>query len=146
MTPHFEQIKTRPSICTDKKPDSEWKTNNNKSVLNMLDQVMQQVEYNCFTDMNLNHTDPLYKELCLIIAEVLVLDQDSFIKINGSNVCVRMVQEVYSLIHNEHVDLVFYNFHKVSQRIYNKKGYLRTALYNAVFEIESENVNDTRHL
>jgi len=146
MALHYEQIKASPLICTDKKSVSEWKTANNKSVLKMLDQVMQQVEYNCFTDLNLNHTDPLFKELCLIIAEVLVLDKDSVIKINGSFVSTCLVQEVYSLIHNEHVDLVFDNFKKVSQRIYNKKGYLRTALYNAVFEIESGNVNDTRHL
>ena len=122
----------------------EEKTTGGKSILKMLEQVMLQVEYHCFTDLRFNRTDPLYKELCFIIAEVLVLDQESVIKINGSNISARLVKEVYSQIQNDHVDLVFNNFNKVSHRVLNKRSYLRTALYNAVFEIESQAVNDMR--
>jgi len=112
------------------------------SIFKMLEQVMMQVEYNGFTDIRLNRIDPFYKELCLIIAEVFVIDQDSVIKINGSNCYVRLVQEVYSQICHDHVRLVFNNFNNVSHRIINKKAYLRTALYNAVFENESQYIND----
>ena len=33
------------------------------------------------------------------------------------------------------------NFKEVSNRVYNKKAYLRTALYNSVFEIEAHFAN-----
>ena len=113
-----------------------------QSIFKMLDKVMLQVEYHCFVDLNLNRIDPLYKELCLIIAEVLVLSYDSSVKINGSIMPAHVVQEVYSQLSNDHVRLVFGNLHNVTHRIYNKKAYIRTSLYNAVFEIESHFVND----
>ena len=149
MTLHFKQIKASPLIYTGINSDMpttggfpEEKTTGGQSILKMLEQVMIQVEYHCFIDLRFNRIDPLYKELCLIIAEILVLDQESVIKINGSNISARLVKEVYSQIQSDHVSLVFNNFKNVSQRVFNKRGYLRTALYNSVFEIESQAVND----
>jgi len=113
------------------------------SIQEMLEKVMRQVEYHCFADLRFNRVDPLYKELCLVIAEVLVLNPVSVVKINGSNMHTHLVQEVYSQLQNDHVRLVYRNFLNVSTRVYNKKAYLRTALYNAVFEIESNSVNDS---
>jgi len=114
-----------------------------QSVFDMLKQVMHQVEYHCFADLRFNRIDPFYKELCLIIAEVLVLNPDSVLKINGSNMSSHLVQEVYSQLHNDHLRLVFDNFRNVSTHIYNKKAYLRTALYNAFFELISNSINNT---
>jgi len=135
--------------CSVKKPGAvtkssvpKRKTTDEVSIFKALEQVMLQVEYHCFVDLGLNRIDPFYKEICLIIAEILVLDKDSVIKINGSFVSIGLVQEVYLKIRNDHVRLVFNNFNNVTQRIFNKKGFLRTALYNAVFEIESHYLND----
>jgi len=111
------------------------------SLRETLEQVMRQVEYHCFADPRSRRIDPFYKELCLVIAEVLILDPVSDVKINGSIMRAHVVQEVFSQIHNEHVCLVFKNFNNVSTHVFNKKAYLRTALYNAVFEIESGSVN-----
>ena len=117
------------------------------SIHESLQQVMRQVEYHCFADLRFNRIDPFYKELCLVIAEVLVLDPTSCVKINGSNMRTHLVQEVYSQLHNDHVRLVFENFHNVSNHVYNnKKAYLRTALYNAVFELESNYINGTNFI
>ena len=113
-----------------------------QSILEMLERVMQQVEYHCFSKLHIKWIDPLYKELCLVIAEVLVLNPDSTVKINGSNMYTHLVQEVYSQLNNDHVRLVFENFNNVSTHVYNKKAYLRTALYNAVFEFQSHNINE----
>ena len=113
-----------------------------RSIHEMLEQVMCQVEYHCFADLRYKRTDPLYGELCLIIAEVLVLRQDYAIKINGLDLSVSMVQEIYSRLTNDHVRFVFNNFRNVTNRVYNKKAYLRTALYNSVFEIEASSVNE----
>jgi hypothetical protein len=113
-----------------------------QSVFKMLDQVMAQVEYHCFVDLRFNRIDPLYKDLCLIISEVLVLKYDSVIKINGASIPIFLVQEVFSQLRNHHLRQVFDNFHNVSHRVNNKKAYLRTALYNSFFEYEAQTVND----
>ena len=112
------------------------------SLSDMLDKVMRQVDYQCFADLRLNRIDPLYKELCLVIAEAFLLKAGSTVKIDGSVVHIPLLKEVYSKLRNEHLSLVFENFHHVSARVYNKKAYLRTALYNSVFELESSCAND----
>ena len=115
---------------------------NSRSIFTMLDQVMMQVEYHCFADLRFKRIDQLYKELCLIIAEVMLLKPDSVIKVNGEYFFAQLIQDVFSQIRNQHVQLVFDNFQNVSARVLNKKAYLRTALYNAVFECEAHFIND----
>ena len=115
---------------------------NDQSIFMMLDKVMLQVEYHCFADLRFKRIDPFFKELCLIIADVLLSYPDSVIKLNGQYICTKLVQDVFSQIRNRHLLLVFNNFHNVSHRILNKKAYLRTALYNAVFEFEAHFIND----
>ena len=114
---------------------------NGQPIFNVLERVMLQVEYHGFKDLRLNRTDPFYKELCLIIAEVLVMGQGASVKINGSLLPAQLVQDVYSKLCHDHVRLVFDNFHNVSYPVRNKKAYLRTALYNSFFEIESHFIN-----
>jgi KaiC/GvpD/RAD55 family RecA-like ATPase len=116
-----------------------------QSLFGMLDKVMRQVDYHCFAVLSSNRVDPLYKELCLIIAEAFLLKSDSTVNINGSPVQAQLLKEVYNNLNNEHLRLVFDNFNSVAVRVYNKKAYLRTALYNAVFELESTSVNDFRY-
>ena len=113
------------------------------SFADTLNQVMQQVEYHCFADLRFRRIDPLFKELCFIISEVFFIYSDSLIKVNGSDLPASLVQEVYSLLRNEHLRLVFTNFHDVSNRVYNKKAYLRTSLYNSVFEIQAHFANNS---
>jgi hypothetical protein len=107
-----------------------------------LNQVMQQVDYHCFADIHTRRTDPLYKELCLIIAEVFLLEPESVINVNGAPTPMRLVQDIYMHLRTDHIQIVFTNFQNVAFRIYNKKAYLRTALYNVVFEIESHYANE----
>jgi len=112
------------------------------SFFKALERVMAQVEYHCFADLRYKRIDPLYKELCCIIAEVFVLSRDSELKINGCFIAASVVQDIYSQIRNHHLRLVFDNFNNVTQRVYNKKAYLRTALYNAFFEYHSQCINE----
>jgi hypothetical protein len=51
-----------------------------QSILEMLEKVMQQVEYHCFAGLRIKWIDPLYREICLVIAEVLVLNPDTIVK------------------------------------------------------------------
>jgi hypothetical protein len=116
-----------------------------QSFFKAMGHVLTQVEYHCFADLRFKRIDPLCNELCLIIAETFVLRPDSVLKINGNAIDAPVVQEVFFQIRNHHVRLVHDNFYKVSKPVYNKKAYLRTALYNAVFEYESQFVNDMAH-
>lgn len=103
----------------------------------MLEGVKGKVEIECFD----REETPQATELCLIIAEVLMLNPENEIRIGGVMLSVGMVQEVYGQIGHEHVGLVVGNFNKISYEVKNKKSYLRTALYNSVFEIENHWTN-----
>lgn len=100
-------------------------------------EVKEKAEMQCFTKEDM----PQANELCLIIAEVVMLNPENEIRIGGVMLSVEMVQEVYGQIGHEHIELVIGNFNKVSYEVKNKKSYLRTALYNSVFEIESHWTN-----
>ena len=54
-----------------------------------------------------------------------VMNPDAVIKINKEDTGLHIVQEVYWQLTNEHLQTVYDNF---------KKSYLRTALYNVIFE------------
>lgn len=118
------------------------------SIFRTLEEVKEQVEFQCFTETReangrrWTYTDPLYEELCLIIAEVLVMNPDAEIKVAGAEVNGFIVQEVFGRLNNDHLRTVVHNFQRVSYEVKSKKAYLRTALYNAVFETDSSVTND----
>ena len=114
----------------------------NPSILSTLEHVKNQVEFHCFAKLRTKWVDPFYGELCLIISEVLVMNPDTNIKINGSLISTYRVQEIFHQLRNDHLRLVYDNFQNVSCHIYNKKAYLRTALYNAFFELEAHFINE----
>ena len=107
------------------------------SIMDTLEKVMVQVEYQAFASLKWKWIDPLYYEMCLIISEVLVIDPESTFKLNGETINAHLVQEVFTHLRHDHLRLVFENLNNGSYQVYNKKAYLRTALYNAFFEIES---------
>lgn len=91
------------------------------------------------------HIDPLIEEICLIIAEVLILPRGRLMRIRGQEIEVRIVQEVYGKLTHDHIELVADNFRKQTQLIRNKSAYLQTALYNSVFELHSHYTNLVKH-
>jgi hypothetical protein len=127
------------------------------SILNEVTRVKEQVEFYSLgkwikdgkggwrtgkDGKKLTYTDPIYAELCLIIAEVNLLDLDAKIKIAGIETSAHIVQEVFTQIRSEHLEAVVSNFQRVYTPIYNKKSYLRTSLYNVVFELETGLLNE----
>jgi hypothetical protein len=130
------------------------------SIFKELEAVKEQVEFECFTNYltdkdgkprldsegnQLTSLNPLFEELCLIIAEVNLLNPDGAIRISGSEVAIFIVQEVFTRLSAEHLKSVVYKFQRISAPIYQKKAYLRAALYNAVFESESDVTNQIAH-
>jgi hypothetical protein len=119
------------------------------SIFTELERVKEQVEFSCFarfvetpSGKRLTEIEGIYNELCMIIAEVNILNPDKEIRIGGVDQPCYIVQEVYAKIHNTHVEFVVKNFKNVTSQVFNKKAYLRTALYNSVFEVESDAVNN----
>lgn len=114
------------------------------SLFETLDTVKAQVDYQGFAKKLPNgkmNIDPLYEEICLIIAEVFARPSGRVMRIRGQEIEAGIVQEVYSRLDHEHVELVADNFRKQIHPIRNKSAYLQTALYNCVFEFDAHYTN-----
>ena len=103
----------------------------------VLQRVKEQIDFACISESD----KPQAEEICLIIAEVLKFPPSIEMQIGGVKLPAEMVQEIYSLLRCEHIELVISNFAKADYVIHHKKTYLRTALYNSVFEFESHYAN-----
>lgn len=118
------------------------------SLFKTLEVVQAQVDYEGFarTLGNMkNFIDPIYRELCLIIAEVLVKPPESIMRIRGAETEAAIVQEVYRELRHEHIELVADNFKKQTNLIHKKTPYLQTTLYNVLFEFDAHYTNLVKH-
>ena len=102
----------------------------------------QQTELICFEGYP---REDFMRELCYIIAEVYIIDPDSSIKISDEILPAYLVQEIFGELKLQHLELVESNFHDQTELIKNKRAYLRTALYNSVFEINAHYTNLVKH-
>lgn len=98
-----------------------------------LNTIKEQVELECFTPEQQGFAE----EICFIITEINKLDPHARVKIGGENYSADMVQAVYHRLTHEHILLVMDNFSRIRYEIKHKKTYLRTALYNSVFELNA---------
>ena len=87
----------------------------------------------------------LLRELCMIMAEVYMMDPDKPIRISGEWLDGHVVQQMFSEIERDHVEMVVSEFYRLTDEIRNKKAYLRTALYNSVFSLEAHYTNRVNH-
>ncbi len=86
----------------------------------------------------------LAEELCSVIAEVYTLAEsgEGTIRIEGTPIPFGLVRDVYEFLTPEHLEHVIARYRSVIIPIRNPKAYLRTALYNAVFELEHSEENE----
>lgn len=77
------------------------------------------------------------RELCYVIAEIYVIAQGAMVKIGDDMLDGELVRAVFEKLTIEHLRLVRSNFLKQTCLIPKKRAYLRTALYNSVFELEA---------
>lgn len=80
-------------------------------------------------------------EVCMIIAEVYLMDPDKPIRISGEWIDGHVVQEVFGELTYEHVVMVIDEFCRLAIDVRNKKAYLRTSLYNSVFSFDAHYTN-----
>jgi hypothetical protein len=115
------------------------------SIFEILDTVKRQVEHHAFARQvgktNRETIDPIYNELCLIMAEVFAMPPDTVLRVAGIETSAQVVQEVFRELRHDHLELVYTNFKGITHKIHSTKSYLRTALYNSIFEIDSHYTN-----
>ena len=87
----------------------------------------------------------LAREVCMIMAEVYMMDPDKPIRISGEWLDGHVVQQVFGELTRAHVEMVIGEFCRLTIDVRNKKAYLRTALYNSVFSIEAHYTNRVNH-
>lgn len=109
-----------------------------QSFWQVFEQVKIQTELSVISAQKNNR---ICTELCKIITEVLMLAPDVLIRINGEQLSAELVQEIYLSLELEHLTFVQDKFESITYEIKSKKAYLRTALYNSVFEIDSHYTN-----
>ena len=107
------------------------------SFLETLSAVEKRVCFDCFR----REDKPQAKEICLIIAEIERLPDHYDVQIAGEKLPAEMVREIFRMAEHEHIELVIENFKKEMRTITFKKSYLRTAIYNSIFELESHYIN-----
>ena len=104
----------------------------------LLERVKLQVEYASFGVRDREQVN----ELCNIIAEIYLLPGTAPVQIGGNKLTAETVSVFYSALTGDHLQYVIEEFRKIEYYIVHKKSYLRTMLYNAVFEYVSAAVND----
>lgn len=82
--------------------------------------------------------------LCAVMAETYMLRGEVPIRIGGEELPASVVQGVFACLEGEHLEQVERSFFQVDYEIKNKKGYLRTALYNAVLEHDAAVINELK--
>lgn len=96
-----------------------------------VERVKKRIEFECFDERGKD----IALEIARIMAKIELLPCEAMVRIAGQNVPVREVAMVYSLITNEHVLHVMENLLRVPYEIKHMITYIRTALYNSVFEM-----------
>lgn len=110
------------------------------SLLQTLARVKKNLDFYAFDEPYVAQAE----EICLIIAEVFILPPTSEIQINGNKLTAEAVRVVLEMLTHDDIITVMDNFEAASYKIRHKKTYLRTALYNEVFERSSRIINGIR--
>ena len=103
-------------------------------------EVQKQIDYDSF----LPEDRPLAREIALIISEIYRLPENADVRIGGITLSAGMVAEAYEQLGYSNIDIVIASFKKITYPVRSIKTYLRTALYNSVFELEARLENSVR--
>lgn len=113
----------------------------NPSVRPSFDEVLEKVKEQISIDCIPLETILQAEELAAIIAEVLRLRPEDKLRVDGVMHPAADVQAVYKKLENEHIMHVIETYNEIPYPIRSPKMYLRTALYNAVFELNNAGAN-----
>lgn len=106
-----------------------------------LEKARAQINIKCFSNTDREFAN----EIIMNIAEVFMIWDASPVKVAGEQIDGYIIKQVFAELKEEHVQLVIDNYRKIDYIVNYKKSYIRTALYNSVFEIEAHYTNLVRH-
>lgn len=110
------------------------------TLLQIYAEVIKQIEYSSFPKPDRKQV----QDIAMIIAEIYRLPPYVSVSIGGVDLSALMVAEVYSMITSDHVEYVLENLRTRRYQIKSMKTYLRTMLYNSVFDITARMDNELR--
>ena len=84
------------------------------------------------------------QQIAMVMAGMAQLPGDAAVRIGRETLPAYHVQQVYELLKHEHVEEIIRKYRKLTYRVDAVKTYLRTMLYNAVFEAVARLENDVR--
>ena len=84
----------------------------------------------------------LYRDICRIISDVYMHRPAGETVIDGERTTYGYVQEIYTLLDDTHVQDVADALERYPREIRFKKAFIRTALYNRIFEQEADATNE----
>ena len=87
---------------------------------------------------------PLVHDMCRAMAEVYMAPEGMEMKVNGEPMTAGMIAEVYRELTDEHVLNLASRLYGGWNCVGHPKAYLRSALYNVVFEFESVILREMR--
>ena len=106
----------------------------------VIEAVREQIEADCIPE----EYQPIAEEIERIIAEVYMMPESWTVRIDGQPVPATLLKDVYAPLTHAHAKAVMERFAAVPYEIRHVKTYLRTALYNAVFETAARSANEYR--
>jgi hypothetical protein len=87
---------------------------------------------------------PLVHDMCRAMAEVYMAPESMVMKVNGEELAAGMIADVFAELTEEHVKSLAARLYGGWGCVAHPKAYLRSALYNVVFEFESVILRDVR--
>lgn len=116
---------------------ADAKSCQSQSQVGSFKETLQSVHHQIDSDFFCERDKPLVEGICLNIADIYLLPPKSEVQIGGAKIPAWQVKEIYKLLTHDHVDTVIKKYQQIAYRITHVKTYLRTALYNSVFELEA---------
>jgi hypothetical protein len=97
--------------------------------------------------LNLNSLDsfdwlPVYSEIALIIAEIYICHPKQQYSMAGQVYDAEFIRNAFDGLERQNIEFVIDNIINYKSEIKNKKSFIRTALYNSLFETNIGKTND----
>ena len=92
--------------------------------------VREHIDYPCHKSEDVN-------ELVELIVEVLMMPDDSTLRIAGVDKPIALVKNRFMKLDYSHIEYVLYSLHRNTTKVGNIKAYLLTTLYNASLTISN---------
>lgn len=131
------KIKKNDINCSLEKSESK-SCRANETFRDTLNRIEKQIDIECFYQ---NERD-LVRELFLIIAEVYRLSPSDRVKVDGQIYPAADVATVFEMLTADHIRQVIEKNNERKYPVKYRKAYLRTLLYNSVFEYSSATLED----